>query len=1266
MAGFRVDFFKGLRPRLSKTKLPIGEAQTAQNVKLGNADLEPLYEPSLTQTVTDGTGNRTIYLYKNTLTSGGETDTVEQWFEWDKFVDVALGPIKGDSLDRIYYTGDGVPKITWNALQTSQPYPTISYDLGIPQPTTRLTAVGSDLPESTGSEDRRTAAITTTQFEIQEIIYTLYPGTGTESDTWEPTAASVTTSDIIFDLKVGDTMVVLEVLDGNNVKVGGDANTGAFAATQAATGTGNSWTFTEVSNTKIGGFGGWRIPDGAQLQITSHGLRVGDVLRVTQLDDPVGLRYKSENTTDHFELADNGTAGSWGVATADPVYGDGYPRHFNKRLGANAAGTANFTLTGGFYYEIDRGAADTTTIEDRSYVYTYVSSIGEEGPPSEPSTIIETLDGDAITLTGFDLGPEGNRDIDRIRIYRTNSTAIGTEFQFVTTVPFTSIQTAGGAVIDNVLGVNLGEILQTATWFPPDPEMQGITSMPNGMMVGFKDKNIYFSEPYQPHAWPPEYDQAVDYRIVGLAPFGNSVAVLTTGTPYVITGSHPRNANVRPYKINQACLYKESIATANDRVYYASPDGLVEIGVNGARIVTEPYTWKAEWAQFEPETMVGEFHDGKYFGFFGADNTVLPQPTGSVAVTGTIFDGTNESDIVAGGKTIILTLTGDTWKAAGTAFDDVRTNIIFGITGSSSELLAWNNNRSVIPVTDVVRTSDTVVTITLSALPDYAIAADESLTFKAPAVALTGAVALTAPEQAIIFQERLYSASMVIACDASTTDDLPSLIFTEGNITDWKRVEAPTDEVAADTVDYVGAAYNKFDQVWVVAGTKTTGTNAGDLYLISAEGQNGLQTENWVKRSVPTSVSGESASALIFDHMSRRFWLGLTNNKLLFSLNGKDWTLGSMPASTAGLALKEFALASAEPSIFGCFTTGTKIVKSQSLFNPLTNVWTDLGDVGFATGTAVNAMTSGAGKVLVASNDASAEIGYYDHNGTTYTSIGTLAMTVASLAFGANRFVAISPTGQVSYVDAGSVTTIGSWSTPSGAIDGVGTRDTAVIEFDAGAKQEVLGFPYNGFPGFSFIACLSNSATPGDIVSYTSTDAITWTLRDTDSNASVANDIGVSHPETDLGTVTVTPTGVSLNNITRTAESFVEGDDVGCFVKIRNDGYVETYSTRNGFVVSQRFVHADTDWIIPHYDADNTYEFRMTNVITGNFDDFPAGSGTGGVGGWVALGTGLTWGVEVINFGNAWVRCTLQVRQSGGAVLDECTVSLDANNTGLR
>jgi hypothetical protein len=108
-----------------------------------------------------------------------------------------------------------------------------------------------------------------------------------------------------------------------------------------------------------------------------------------------------------------------------------------------------------------------------------------------------------------------------------------------------------------------------------------------------------------------------------------------------------------------------------------------------------------------------------------------------VALTGTVTSAT-EADIVTGGKTIILTLTNDTWVAsAGSQFDNQRQNIIDGLTSAGAEVLGWNNEvRDKEVVASVVRTSDTVVTITLTASPLYDITADEAITATIPHTAL--------------------------------------------------------------------------------------------------------------------------------------------------------------------------------------------------------------------------------------------------------------------------------------------------------------------------------------------------------------------------------------------------------------------------------------------------------------------------------------------------------------------------------------------------
>lgn len=115
------------------------------------------------------------------------------------------------------------------------------------------------------------------------------------------------------------------------------------------------------------------------------------------------------------------------------------------------------------------------------------------------------------------------------------------------------------------------------------------------------------------------------------------------------------------------------------------------------------------------------------------------------AISGTAAAGITETDIRSGGKTIIITLSNETWVASGATFDGQRANIAAGIDSAQSEANGWDAVvKAGIDVGDVVRTSDTVVTVTLDAEPTYDITATETITVTVPGTALTGGNALVA------------------------------------------------------------------------------------------------------------------------------------------------------------------------------------------------------------------------------------------------------------------------------------------------------------------------------------------------------------------------------------------------------------------------------------------------------------------------------------------------------------------------------------------
>jgi hypothetical protein len=722
MAGFKLNVFKGLRPRVSATKLERGDAQTAQNLKLGSGDLEPIPDKSTVQAVGSGRSSRSIYRFNN---AGNPI-----WFEWDDRVDVVRGPVKDDSIERTYYTGDttgtGAPKVTTTALADQGgggPYPEDWMYLGVPAPVSAPTVTPTDLPEEKSASGRLAGVFRTDELNISKVQWTTYPGTGTRNQTWRPAAGAV--GNISFDISPGTSFRVTSIINSNKVTLESATEAGITMRTAEADKSASDYwkAMDEQGTTQLADWIGWRVPVGMTVTIPGHNLIVGDVIVATAVNQTPELFL--DTTTDFYEQ-------DWDTPELidDLVTGGFYLARDAAVSAAAVSGDVEWQINGSFYYDVDRAGSTSSELEDRSYVYTYVNNLGEEGPPSPPSTFTAVLDGQSVLLSDLALPPTIGYDIEKVRLYRTNSTEAGTEYQFVQEFDVTRTN------IDLVKSADLGEVIASTTWDPPAADMVGITTMPNGMLVGFSGKQIFFCEPYMPHAWPAEYDQAVDYNIVGLASIGNSVIAVTKGWPYVITGSHPRNANIRPIKINQACVSKESIATDGDKVYYASPDGIIEVSVNGVRIATESLMDKDDWATYSPSSLVSEFYEGRYYGFYDFDVSSV-EAVITAEVSGTVATG-EEADIVNGGLTVILTLTNDNWIPLGTSFNAQRQNIIDGLTATTNQTLGWNNlvRDTELAVGDVVRTDDTTVTITLPTVSGYAISSAEVVRATIPAAAL--------------------------------------------------------------------------------------------------------------------------------------------------------------------------------------------------------------------------------------------------------------------------------------------------------------------------------------------------------------------------------------------------------------------------------------------------------------------------------------------------------------------------------------------------
>lgn len=354
-----------------------------------------------------------------------------------------------------------------------------------------------------------------------------------------------------------------------------------------------------------------------------------------------------------------------GIVGINKFYGLGVP-------GPNAAPTVTISAP--------TEDIDGLSREFRSYVYTYVWKVAGremESRPSPPSTSegIYLEGGSTVTVTfqnpeypdeyplnGLPLGMELS-DV-AIRLYRS----VGGEFLLVNTAGDYSAPSPGVITAqDNTAAADLGEPIPSNTWNLPPRDLRLLTNMANGIIAGAVGKNVYFCEPYIPHAWPIAYSVSVDAPIVGMESLDTTLVVLTSERPYFVQGSSPDFMTVVRADAAQACISEQSVASLNGEVYFASPDGLIATSPRGTRNVTEQLFSYDQWNELlDPRTIKGFTQDQKYFGFYDGGSFIYDVPTQQF-VTSSI--------------------------TARTAYEDKRQDKLFIVKGApnATELAAWGD-----------------------------------------------------------------------------------------------------------------------------------------------------------------------------------------------------------------------------------------------------------------------------------------------------------------------------------------------------------------------------------------------------------------------------------------------------------------------------------------------------------------------------------------------------------------------------------------------
>lgn len=263
----------------------------------------------------------------------------------------------------------------------------------------------------------------------------------------------------------------------------------------------------------------------------------------------------------------------------------------------------------------------------RAYVYTYVSAYGEEGPPSDATVVTGFINGTWNLTWTMPLSTDRgiNRNLTTVRVYRTVTSDAGVATYFL--VAEFTMPTAAYADVLSDDTVSSHAQLETFSWTEPPSDLQGFCAMPNGIIASWRNNELWFSEPYRPHAWPAAYVLTVPFPIVGLGIVGQTLVVCTTGYPMTASGVNPLYITTSTLTTFEPCTSRESILSAPEGVYYASPNGLVLVNPGQAGVVTRDLITPDKWAEYTPDRFKAARFGAAYYGFGAAFGGVFDDNT---------------------------------------------------------------------------------------------------------------------------------------------------------------------------------------------------------------------------------------------------------------------------------------------------------------------------------------------------------------------------------------------------------------------------------------------------------------------------------------------------------------------------------------------------------------------------------------------------------------------------------------------------------------
>lgn len=316
---------------------------------------------------------------------------------------------------------------------------------------------------------------------------------------------------------------------------------------------------------------------------------------------------------------------------------------------------------GEFAVETVGGTEDT--VETRVYVVTAVSKYGEESAPSAPVSATGAADG-AWTISGLqalDLHLTEYPNIELLRVYRTITSGSGVDYRTVTEFDVSTLEDTFNDEVD-ATDLAAAPVLASLAWAPPPSGLRGVIPLPGGFNAGFVGKTVYFSEPYFPHSFPPDYQLAVDDEIVALGYFGNTLVIATKGKLAAAVGTTPAAMSLMTEGKIVPCLSAQSLVSTVGAVLFASEEGLVSISASGVQVITQAFLTRDEWMRLTPENIKGAIYEDRYLGFYSDsmgfafqfdDPTTAWTDVQHPGVTAVVTDATTSRTLLLVGQKVV-------------------------------------------------------------------------------------------------------------------------------------------------------------------------------------------------------------------------------------------------------------------------------------------------------------------------------------------------------------------------------------------------------------------------------------------------------------------------------------------------------------------------------------------------------------------------------------------------------------------------------------